>query len=128
MVKIFTDGSCINNPGKGGWAYIILKNDKISYIGTGSDINTTNNRMELYAIIKSLEFTKNNNVTIYTDSKLIMNCCKNIWKRKSNLDLWEEYDKVSRNKNVDFVWVKGHSGNKFNECVDKLAFKESSKI
>tara|TARA_Y100000389_G_scaffold198247_1_gene234402 strand:+ start:2725 stop:3111 length:387 start_codon:yes stop_codon:yes gene_type:complete len=128
MIDIFTDGSCLNNPGNGGWAFVVIKNDKIKVISSGAEKTTTNNRMELTAVIKALEHNKKKNVNLYSDSKLTINCAKGIWKRKANLDLWKEYDSVSSNVIINYVWVKAHNGNVYNELVDKLAHKEASKI
>jgi len=125
MNRIYTDGSCIGNPGKGGWAFIFIKDNEEIHI-SDSDKNTTNNRMEMKAVIEGLKFlSEKESCIIYSDSKLVINCATNKWKRKSNLDLWKEYDKVSYNKNIEFIWVKGHSGNEYNELVDKMAFNEA---
>ena len=128
MINIYTDGSCLKNPGNGGWAFAMLKNNKISKIGSGSNLNTTNNRMELFAIIKAIENTKSDTINIYSDSKWAINCAKGVWKRKANLDLWDNYTKVLRSRNITFFWVKGHSDNIYNDLVDKLAFKEAKNI
>ena len=128
MIDIYTDGSCLGNPGKGGWAFALIKNNKLFQIGSGAHTDTTNNRMELTAIIKAIEFTKYKNINIYSDSKLCINCAEKKWKKKANLDLWQEFETKSSTKNIIFHWVKGHSGNIYNELVDKLAFKEASQI
>ena len=128
MNNIYTDGSCLNNPGKGGWAFVFIKNNKIKLISSGAEKNTTNNRMELIAVIKALQCNKKKNVNLYSDSKLTINCAKRIWKRKANLDLWSKYDLVSSNVIINYVWVKAHNGNVYNELVDKLAHKEASNI
>ena len=126
-MSIYTDGSCLKNPGgKGGWAFVLLENDEEIY-GSGSESSTTNNRMELVAVIEALKFVKNNNYNIFSDSKLTINCAQNIWKRKANLDLWQEYDIVSKNKKIIWYWVRSHNGNKYNELVDKLAKDEAKK-
>ena len=128
MSKIYTDGSCLKNPnGPGGWSFCLLENDE-EWCVCGGESSTTNNRMEMQAVIEALTFVHNKEYTIYTDSKLVMNCAQGIWKRKSNLDLWKEYDRVSKNKKLQWVWVKGHDGNKYNEIVDKLAREEAKKI
>ena len=126
-MSIYTDGSCLKNPGgKGGWAFVLLENDEEIY-GSGSESSTTNNRMELVAVIEALKFVKNNNYNIFSDSKLTINCAQNIWKRKANLYLWQEYDIVSKNKKIIWYWVRSHNGNKYNELVDKLAKDEAKK-
>ena len=126
-MSIYTDGSCLKNPGgKGGWAFVLLENDEEIYV-SGGESSTTNNRMELVAVIEALKFVKNNNYNIFSDSKLTINCAQNIWKRKANLDLWQEYDSVSKNKKIIWYWVRSHNGNKYNELVDKLAKEEAKK-
>lgn len=127
-VKIYTDGSSLGNPGPSGWASIILEDDETEIILSGNDKYSTNNRMELLAIIKGIEFVCENNIIIYSDSKLSINCSKRIWKRKKNLDLWKLYDKVSQNKDIKFIWVKGHNGDKYNVMADKIAKEEAKKI
>lgn len=124
MIEIYTDGSSIKNPGPSGWAFIMITSDREYHVSGGEKIST-NNRMELTAVIESLKFLEEEECVIYTDSKLVLNCAQNIWKRKANMDLWEDYSNVSLNKIINWVWVKGHSGNKYNEMVDKLAKNES---
>jgi ribonuclease HI len=127
MAKIYTDGSCLKNPnGPSGWAFILLENNE-EWNVSGGESSSTNNRMELIAVIEALNFVQNTNYTIYTDSKLTLNCAKGIWKRKANLDLWDEYNFASGGKNLNWVWVKAHNGNKYNEIVDKLARDEAKK-
>jgi ribonuclease HI len=129
---IYTDGSCIPNPGPGGWAFAALSDITDEYPTewhmSGGEYMTTNNRMELLSVIQALEFfpTKKDYV-IYSDSQYVINCAKGKWNRKKNTDLWEKYDKISNDVNIEWVWVKGHSGNKYNEIVDLLA-KQEAKI
>jgi ribonuclease HI len=130
MIELYTDGSCLKNPnGPGGWAVCFIEDDNEYYL-SGNNSCTTNNRMELTAIIEAISLVEDDikECKIYTDSQLCINCANRKWKRKSNLDLWEIYDKVSKNKKINFEWVKGHSGNKYNEIVDKLAFNEAKDI
>lgn len=85
--------------------------------------------MELTAIIEAISCVgKNKTCKIYTDSQLCINCATGKWKRKSNTDLWNKYDEVSVNKHIEFEWVKGHSGNKYNEIVDKLALNAARSV
>jgi ribonuclease HI len=126
--KIYTDGSCLKNPGgASGWAFVILENDEETYL-SGGEASSTNNRMEMMAVIKALSFAPGKEYTIFTDSKLVMNCAQGIWKRKANLDLWSEYDSVSSKFSLKWVWVKAHKGNKYNEIVDDMARSEAKKI
>ena len=130
---IYTDGACSGNPGKGGWAAVII-NETNEKIISGSENLTTNNRMELTAVIKALELTVTNNITVFTDSKYVKNGIedwinnwkKNGWKTASkgpvkNKDLWEVLDQLKENKNIKWEWVKGHSNDKYNNLVDEKA-------
>jgi len=120
-IVIYTDGSCSPNPGKGGWGYIAVFSDHDIY-GSGSEKHTTNNLMEMTAVIEALkEFRRYTHFTIYSDSKYVINCASGVWKRKANLRLWEQYDKYAKGKSISFTWVKGHSGDHYNELVDKLS-------
>lgn len=121
---VYTDGSCNPNPGRGGWAHLTLSSDEDprEWHVYGGESDTTNNRMELTAVIEALRFHPDKkDFVIYTDSQLTMKCAEGEWKRNKNLDLWEEYDKVSKGKKITFKKVKAHSGDKYNELVDKLA-------
>ncbi len=139
--KIYTDGACSGNPGKGGWAAIILS-EKSSQSGiSGSSNNTTNNRMELMAPIMALKkIKKKSEIMIYTDSKYVkdgitdwikkwkLNNWKNANKKPvKNKDLWIKLDNLCRKHIVNWKWVKAHAGNKFNNLVDELAVKETRK-
>jgi ribonuclease HI len=124
-LTIYTDGSCLKNPdGPGGWAYAIIdtENDKIVHFCYGGEKCTTNNRMEMLAVINVLKNRPDASVyNINTDSQLVIKCAKGQWKRKANTDLWNLYDVVSKGKTISYTWVRGHSGNKYNHFVDTLA-------
>jgi len=134
MIKIYTDGSCLGNPGSGGWAAIILINGKKITI-KGSKKNTTNNQMELLAPLKALKkIPFGDKVEIFTDSKYlklgitewILKWKNNGWKTSNkskvkNLELWKELHKLVENYQIKWSWVKAHSGNKINEEVDVIA-------
>ena len=140
MIKIYTDGSCLKNPGPGGWAALIIENGEKRVI-SGSEKDTTNNQMELLATIKALEeFSNRKNITIVTDSKYvkdgitdwIKNWKINNWKSANkkpvkNKDLWIKLDNSCRKHKVSWKWVKAHAGNKFNNLVDELAVLETKK-
>ena len=139
MIKIYTDGSCLENPGKGGWAAIIINNGKKTQI-KGSEKKTTNNQMELLAPIKALKkIPKGSKVEIFTDSKYvksgitewIYNWKKNGWKtagkkKVKNKELWTELDNLSNLFEIKWFWVKAHSTDKLNNEVDLLARKTAS--
>lgn len=125
---IYTDGSCIPNPGPGGWAYEIRKADNQTKVSdrSGSDPSTTNNKMELTAVIKALnddKVEKKSIVNIKSDSQLIINTMTKNWKKKENKELWNELDEIIFNKQLkmEWEWVKAHAGNEGNEIVDKQA-------
>ena len=136
MIKIYTDGSCLNNPGNGGWAAIINDNGKISKI-TGNEKNTTNNKMELIASINALQkISKGETVEIYTDSKYVKlgitewinKWIDNGWKtsKKENVknkELWLELHELNSSLKIKWIWVKAHVGDPLNEEVDMLAKK-----
>ena len=125
--SIYTDGSSLGNPGPSGWSFCVLENNEEFFLSGGEE-HSTNNRMELYSIIQALKYVKGTEYNIYSDSNLTINCAKKLWRRKANIDLWEIYDEVSKNKKINYIWVKSHNGNKYNEIVDKLARKESKNI
>ena len=139
MIKIYTDGSCIENPGNGGWAAIIFMNNKKIAI-TGNKKNTTNNQMELMAAIEALKkIPTGQKVQIYTDSKYVKlgitewieKWSQNNWKTSSkqkvkNLELWTELNEISKKHKIEWFWVKGHAGNPINEEVDTLAKKAAN--
>ena len=136
---VYTDGSCLGNPGKGGWAALIIKNDKEEVI-FGSEKNSTNNRMELTAAINALLKTEESKkIKIYTDykylkdgiEKWINNWKKNDWKNANkkdvkNKDLWTKLDNLISKKQISWEWVKAHSVNEYNNKVDILARKAAN--
>ena len=138
MIIIYTDGSCIGNPGPGGWAAIIIDQKKQHSI-SGKKKNTTNNQMELLAPIKALElFSKREKITIFTDSKYVKNGItdwikiweKNNWKTSNkkkvkNIELWKKLNKLTNFHNVEWNWIRAHSDNQMNNLVDELARKEA---
>lgn len=139
-VIIYTDGACEPNPGKGGWAALLLYKDHIKEL-VGSTPKTTNNRMELTAAIKALEALKKPcRVTLYTDSQYLMKGItewihrwkRSNWKRGNapvlNADLWRKLDQLANQHQVTWVWVQGHSGNDYNERCDTLAHDEIKKL
>ena len=142
-VKIYIDGACSGNPGPGGWGAIILSEDNKKELFGGEKL-TTNNRMELTAAIKALEFCIENdqkqlsltNIIILTDSLYVKegitvwvnNWERNNWKTADkknvkNVDLWKTLKELSKSKQIEWEWVKGHSGNPMNELADSLAKK-----
>ena len=139
MIKIYTDGSCLKNPGNGGWAAIIFMNGKKVAI-KGNKKNTTNNQMELMAAIEALKkIPTGQKVQVYTDSKYVKlgitewieKWSQNNWKTSSkqkvkNLELWTELNEISKKHKIEWFWVKGHAGDPINEEVDTLAKKAAN--
>ena len=134
IIRIYTDGACKGNPGPGGWGALILKdNEEIKLNGGQND--TTNNQMELTAVIKALNFfSESSEIEIYTDSKYVMDGITeyikkwkvNGWKTASkkpvkNSDLWKQLDDLSAQHSISWNWVKGHSGHRENDIADELA-------
>ena len=134
MIKIYTDGSCLKNPGNGGWAAIININDEIKKI-SGSVKDTTNNKMELMAPIKALQEIKEKQpIEIYTDSQYVRmgitdwvhKWIKNNWQTSKkepvkNKELWIQLYDLNKSHEIKWIWVKAHAGNILNEEVDLLA-------
>lgn len=141
-VELFTDGACKGNPGAGGWGLILRYKGKEKEL-SGGEKNTTNNRMELMAVIKGLSALKEPcEVTIYSDSQYFCNGItkgwveswkKRGWKKSdksvpANVDLWEELLKLIDIHKCKIVWIKGHNGHPENERCDRLAVKEAEKF
>lgn len=140
-ITIYTDGACSGNPGKGGWGAILIYAKEEKYL-SGSNQLTTNNQMELTATIKALKaIVKPHNITLYTDSQYvkngitswIFNWKKNGWKTANkkpvaNKDLWIELDKYVKIHSVNWFWVKGHSGDHYNEIADQLAVNAMNEV
>ena len=127
-IVIYTDGACLGNPGPGGWGAVDIGNGKKTMLH-GSQENTTNNRMEIMAVIEALRFIPTDaDVKIFSDSTYVINTMTKNWKRKKNQDLWIMLDNEGAGRNVEWQWVKGHSGDLFNEEADKLAYKEAQKV
>jgi len=120
-VDVYTDGACSGNPGRGGWAAILCYQGREKEIKGGEE-ETTNNRMELLAAIRGLEaLNEPCEVSLYSDSQYLVNTMNLGWKRKKNTDLWELLDIQVKRHNVNFIWVKGHEDNEYNNRCDKLA-------
>ena len=143
-MTIYTDGGCSGNPGIGGWAFVVEGKEPIT--GSGGDEFTTNNKMELSAVINALEYVLLNHpgdtkVTLITDSQYVKqgitvwihNWKKNGWRTASkapvkNKELWVSLDEISSRLDITWKWVKGHSGVELNELCDALVQKEMAKI
>ena len=132
-ITIYTDGSAKGNPGRGGYGVIMFSGDHKKELSKGF-LLTTNNRMELMAVIVALEAVKSveSNIVVYSDSKYVVDSVEKKWvfswetknfDKKKNPDLWIRFLKVFRKHHVSFVWVKGHNNNKHNERCDFLAVK-----
>ncbi|MFW6009016.1 MAG: ribonuclease H family protein [archaeon] len=151
MISIYTDGSCLKNPGgPGGFSSILIKNDKVIKQSSGNMDNTTNNQMEIMAVLNgiqtAIQCTQDKKLTIYSDSAYVINAFKQKWflswqkhgwtrkgKELSNRFLWmwiySLYSElIAKGYEINFIHVKGHSGIKYNEMADKLAFKEACSI
>jgi len=135
QIIVYTDGSCLGNPGPGGWAAIMLQGDDRKEI-SGGEKDTTNNRMEMMAVIESLKDLHKTHkedlqkipIQFYIDSNLIVQTLNAGWKKKKNQDLWAEIEKLTAWMNIKWDWVKAHHENKLNNEVDELAFKAANKF
>ena len=140
MRLLYTDGSCLGNPGPGGWAFLIISNEGTVLLETsGSDPDTTNNRMELLAVIEGLKsIPEGQQVKVITDSKYVCNAFLENWIGKwlkngfktnkgevKNLDLWKQLIDLANKRGVAWEWVKGHESNPYNKRCDELAVKAS---
>ncbi len=134
-ITIYTDGAAQGNPGPGGYGIVLMSGNHRKEISKGYKL-TTNNRMELLAVIVALESLKipGSRVTIYTDSRYVADAVEKRWvfgwerkdfKNKKNPDLWQRFLKAYRKHKVNFVWVKGHASIPENEVCDRLAVKAS---
>jgi len=134
MIEIYTDGACRGNPGPGGWGVLLRSGEHEKQLH-GGEKHTTNNRMEMMAVIEGLKSLKQQGqIKIVTDSKYVLNGVtqwmpnwkKNNWKTAAkkpvkNVDLWQQLDELLQGHEVQWQWVKGHSGHPENELVDQLA-------
>ena len=144
MILIYTDGGCSGNPGPGGWAFVVSENGEIKEYRSGGDKATTNNKMELTAVINALKYAKSieeRDVTILTDSQYVKNGItqwiiswkKNGWRTSGkapvkNMEYWIELDALNGEMNVSWQWVKGHAGIPGNEECDRLVRMETAKF
>ena len=129
-VRLYSDGSCLNNPGVGAWACILEYNGHEREM-SNYDLNTTNNRMELMGVISGLEALKEPcRVEVYTDSSYVVNAFNKHWienwvkagiAKRNNGDLWQRLLNASSNHLVEYNWIKGHAGHPYNERCDKIA-------
>jgi len=137
---VFTDGACSGNPGPGGWAWAVAPGG--TPCGSGGEESTTNQRMELTAVLEALRALGNSDVEIVSDSTYVVNCFRDGWWRNwrrngwrnsqrkpvANVDLWEPLIDLVESGSVSFTWVKGHSGDPMNDLVDRLAVEASSRV
>jgi ribonuclease HI len=139
-IVIYTDGACIGNPGRGGYGVVLLSGEHRQELSGGYSL-TTNNRMEIIAAIKGLQsLKKTSSVTLYSDSQYLVNAMMQGWAKKwqqqnwmrnkkdivKNPDLWNQMLELCNFHQVDFIWVRGHSGNRENERCDRLAVLAAS--
>ena len=126
MITIYTDGACLGNPGPGGWGAVI-SGDGIKRAVHGSDPHTTNNRMEIMAVVEGLRnISDKSEVAVFSDSTYVINTMTKNWKRNKNKDLWNLLDQEVNSRAVSWHWVKGHSGDPLNEEADRLAYGEAT--
>lgn len=129
-ILIYTDGSSKGNPGPGGWAALIFHGrEKVAEI-FGNEGSTTNNRMEMLAIIKAFEWVRKNfkkvpTVVVRSDSNLVIKTMTSGWKRKKNVDLWEELSNLTLDLTIKWEWVKGHALNRYNNECDRIAQEQA---
>lgn len=130
-IIVYTDGSCLGNPGPGGWAAIIMENDEEKI--AGGEKETTNNRMEMMGVIEALRFLnkkygkklQSKKIHFFIDSNLIVQTLNVGWKKKMNKDLWAEIERLSAWLNIKWDWIKAHHEDKHNIEVDKMAQEQA---
>lgn len=136
-IDVYTDGSSLGNPGPGGWAAIILdvqeEGEKAKTILQGGKSNVTNNQMEMMAIAEALGWIQKNGpkkakIRLHSDSSLVVNTINDGWKRKANLSLWRKMDRARKDLDIEWIWVKGHAENEWNNTADELAVSQAEKI
>lgn len=143
-ITIFTDGGCSGNPGPGGWAFVVVEGEDVRYKMSGGESFTTNNKMELTAVINALLYAKRmgeDSIAIHTDSQYVKNGITqwiHNWKRKGwktaggdcvkNQEYWQKLDTLSSSLSVSWNWVKGHAGISHNELCDTLVGIEMAKF
>ena len=134
-MNIYTDGSCLQNPGPGGWGVLILDKESNWEI-SGNDAYTTNNKMELQAVIEAIKFLDKGDLIIHSDSmyvingitKWINNWIRKDWKKVKNVELWKELYSLTKDRNIEWIWVKAHADNEYNNCVDEIARNAANQI
>ena len=131
-IKIYTDGSCLGNPGPGGWGAVIIINGEETEIA-GAEKDTTNNRMEMTAIIEALKHIRDKKlekekIDFFIDSNLVVQTLTSGWKKKKNKDLWAEIEKLSAWMNITWQWVKAHHEDDYNIRADHLAVSKAKEI
>lgn len=134
---IYTDGACSCNPGPGAYAYIIVKDGEIIKQHSEGFQSTTNNRMELLAVIRALSNTLEGHVDVFSDSRYVIdsinkgwlsNWQRSNWKERKNRDLWEEFLAVSIDRDVTYNWVHGHANDEYNNICDRMARETINKL
>lgn len=128
MIQIYCDGAYSSLRDQGGWAFVVLKDGQKIHYAFLPVKTTTNNRMEVQAVIESILWAKENNyveLEIISDSMYVIGTMTLNWKRKFNNDLWNQLDKLKENINITWTHIKGHIGNKYNELCDALAVEAS---
>lgn len=131
MIEIYADGSALGNPGGiGGWGAVILAYGTVIRTVSGGELSTTNNRMELLGVIGALRVCPKSSegITVYSDSQYIVSTVNKGWARNKNTDMWDELQFYLDMMKVEFVWVKGHNGNTYNEVANELATSASAKM
>ena len=140
-IELYTDGACSGNPGPGGWGYLLRYKEAVKE-NYGGSAQTTNNQMELTAVIRALAATRHHNeIEIHTDSQYVKNGMQvwvpqwknNNWKTAAkkpvkNKELWQQLDELATSRKIHWVWVRGHAGNPYNERCDELARNAAEKM
>lgn len=138
LVEVYTDGSCLGNPGVGGWACVMVYNG-IEKVYSGNDPYATNNKMELTAVIQALShMIEPCNIVITTDSRYVTDAINRKWlmnwvrnktlNSRPNAELWKQLIRLMEPHKIEFVWVKGHAGHRYNEICDRVAVERAKEL
>jgi len=120
QIEIYTDGHCSGNPGPGGWGFVAVREGQVIHEARETEADTTNNRMEMLAVIRAMKWLKGRSARIYSDSQLTVNIFNRAWRGRANLDLVRTGCALLASGDCHLEWIKGHDGHRWNDRADAL--------